>query len=150
MKLTLLCVRAEWAVLGSTDIVLQTDSNFPSKGQFFISIFTNVYKLEKVGVTPFKMKKSMMFLIKWLQKFIDLNHNNFFLIYKKPLCIILDTSLCKDIKRKLKCISLNDVLPSDTTLVILRLWYLALYNCRTHNWLCVPQYKVNVYSTWYI
>jgi hypothetical protein len=30
---------ADWADLGSTETVLQTDSNFPSKGQFFTSIF---------------------------------------------------------------------------------------------------------------
>ena len=30
---------ADWADLGSTETVLQTDSNFPSKGQFSISIF---------------------------------------------------------------------------------------------------------------
>ena len=52
---------AERADLGSTETVLQTDSNFPSKGQFFISIFNNVPKLEKVGVTPFKTKKACWF-----------------------------------------------------------------------------------------
>ena len=30
-----------WADLGSDETVLQTDSNFPSKGQSFISIFNN-------------------------------------------------------------------------------------------------------------
>jgi hypothetical protein len=49
---------ADWADLGSTETVLQTDSNFPSKGQFFISIFNKIPKLEKVGVTPFKTKKA--------------------------------------------------------------------------------------------
>ena len=48
---------ADWADLGRTEIVLQTDSNFPSKGQFLISIFNNKPKLEKVGVTPIKTKK---------------------------------------------------------------------------------------------
>jgi hypothetical protein len=41
---------ADWADLGSTETVLQTDSNFPSKGQFSISIFNKIPKLEKVGV----------------------------------------------------------------------------------------------------
>ena len=41
--------------------VPQTDSNFPSKGQFFISIFNKVPKFEKVGVTPLKTKKSCWF-----------------------------------------------------------------------------------------
>jgi hypothetical protein len=50
---------ADWADLGSTETVLQTDSNFPSKGQFCISIFNNIPKLEKVGVTPFKTKKEI-------------------------------------------------------------------------------------------
>jgi hypothetical protein len=52
---------AGWADLGSTETVLQTDSNFPSKEQFFISIFNNIPKLEKVGVTPFKTKKACWF-----------------------------------------------------------------------------------------
>ena len=52
---------ADWADLGSTEIVLQTDSNFPSKGQFFISIYDKVPKFEKVGVTPLKTKKSCWF-----------------------------------------------------------------------------------------
>ena len=54
-------VWADWADLGSTETVLQTDSNFPSKGQFFISIFNKIPKLEKVGVTPFKTKKACWF-----------------------------------------------------------------------------------------
>jgi hypothetical protein len=52
---------AVWADLGRTETVLQTDSIFPSKGQFFISIFNNVPKLEKVGVTPFKTEKAGWF-----------------------------------------------------------------------------------------
>ena len=52
---------ADWADLGSTETVLQTDSNFPSKGQFFRSIFNNVLRLEKVGVTPFKTEKACWF-----------------------------------------------------------------------------------------
>jgi hypothetical protein len=50
---------ADWADLGSTETAeqkLQTDGNFLSKGQFFISIFNNIPKLEKVEVTPFKTK----------------------------------------------------------------------------------------------
>jgi hypothetical protein len=52
---------ADWADLGSTETVLQTDSNFPSKGQLFISIFNKIPKLEKVGVTPFKTRKACWF-----------------------------------------------------------------------------------------
>ena len=55
---------ADWAVkadFGSIETVLQNDSNFPRKVQFFISIFNNVPKLEKVGVTPFKTKKACWF-----------------------------------------------------------------------------------------
>ena len=52
---------AERADLGSTETVLQTDSNFPSKEQFFISIFNNVPKLEEVRVTPFKTEKACWF-----------------------------------------------------------------------------------------
>ena len=52
---------AERADLGSTETVLQTDGNFPSKGQFSISIFNKVTKLEKVGVTPFKTQKACWF-----------------------------------------------------------------------------------------
>ena len=58
---TILADLAERADLGSTESVPQTDSNFPSKGQFFISIFNTVLKLEKVGVTPFKTKKACWF-----------------------------------------------------------------------------------------
>ena len=57
------------ADLGSTKTVLQTDSNFPSKGQFFISNFNYVPKLEKIGVTPFKTKKAY-----WLQTMIEKTH----------------------------------------------------------------------------
>ena len=60
---------AEWADLGSTETVIQTDSNFPSKGQFFISIFNNIVKLEKVGVTPSKTKKAS-----WLKSIIAKTH----------------------------------------------------------------------------
>ena len=52
---------ADWTDLGSTETVLQTDSNFLSKGQFFISIFNKIPKLEKVGVNPFKTKKACWF-----------------------------------------------------------------------------------------
>ena len=52
---------ADLADLGSTETVLQTDSNSPSKGQFFIPIFNKIPKLEKVGVTPVKTKKSCCF-----------------------------------------------------------------------------------------
>ena len=62
-------VWADWADLGSTKTVLQTDSNFPSKGQFFISIFNKITKLEKVGVTPFKTKKAY-----WFQPMIEKTH----------------------------------------------------------------------------
>jgi hypothetical protein len=52
---------ADWADLGSTGTVLQTDSNFPSKGQYFTSIFNKIPKLEKVGVIPFKTKNACWF-----------------------------------------------------------------------------------------
>ena len=55
---TILADLAERADLGSTESVPQTDSNFPNKGQFFISIFNNIPKLEKVGVTLLKTKKA--------------------------------------------------------------------------------------------
>ena len=42
-------------------LVLHTDSNFLSKGQFFISIFNNIPKLENVEVIPFKTKKACWF-----------------------------------------------------------------------------------------
>ena len=58
---TILADLAERADLGSTESVPQTDSNFPNKGQFFISIFNTVPKLEKVGVTPFKTEKACWF-----------------------------------------------------------------------------------------
>ena len=57
-------VWADWADradLGKTETVLQSDSNFSSKGQFFTLIFNKVPKLEKVGVTPFKTKKACWF-----------------------------------------------------------------------------------------
>jgi hypothetical protein len=52
---------ADWADLGSPETVLQTDSNFPRKGQFLISIFNNTPKLENFGVTPNKTKKACWF-----------------------------------------------------------------------------------------
>ena len=52
-----------------------------------------------------------------------------FLINEKTLLNILDTFLCKIMKRKLKCISLNYVLPSDRTLNILEIG--PLYNSHT-------------------
>ena len=47
--------------LESNETAELIDSNFPSKGQFFISIFNKITKLEKVGVTPFKTKKAYWF-----------------------------------------------------------------------------------------
>ena len=47
---------------GQYRFFLQTDSNFSSKGQFFVSILNKIPKLEKVGVTPFKIKKACWFL----------------------------------------------------------------------------------------
>ena len=60
---------AERADLGSTETILQTDSNFPSKGQFFTSIFNRLPKLEKVGVAPFKTKKA-----RWFKSMIAKTH----------------------------------------------------------------------------
>ena len=57
-------VWADWAELGDTETAeqkLQTDDNFLSKGQVFISIFNNIPKLEKVEVTPCKTKKACWF-----------------------------------------------------------------------------------------
>ena len=52
---------ADWADLDNTETVLQTNSNFPSKGQYSISIFNKLPKLDKVGVNPFKTKKACWF-----------------------------------------------------------------------------------------
>ena len=57
-----------------------------------------------------------------------------FLINEKTLLNILNTFLCKIMKRKLKCISLNYVLPSDRTLDILEIG--PLYNKHTQLNVC--------------
>ena len=57
-----------------------------------------------------------------------------FLTNEKTLLNILNTFLCKIMKRKLKCISLNYVLPSDSTLDILEIG--PLYHSHTQLSVC--------------
>ena len=105
-KVPKICIkyRKHWKSYASFQLSRQMGkSGWFGQHWLFTSIFNNILTLEKVGVTPLKAKKHDD-SSKWLQKLIDFNHKNIFLMNKKPLCIILNTSLCKDIKRKLELV----------------------------------------------
>ena len=98
-------------IFHQSEIILQTDSNFPSTGQFFILIFNKLPKLEKNWGHSFPNEKSMLVLLNdWINSCIWVIKYSL-LIIKKTLLNILDTFLCKNMKRKSTCISLTHVLP---------------------------------------
>ena len=98
-----------WSLATLTLFVLKTIS---SEGKIFHEFF-NLFNLfqffnltPSFGVlgSPLLKPKKHVGSSQWLQKLMDLNHKTYFLINEKTLLNILDTFLCKIMKRELKCI----------------------------------------------
>ena len=84
--------------------------------QVFKSIFKKIPKSEKFGLPGFQTKKQMLVQVTDKNKLMDLSHKTYSLNKSENSFQHFRYFSCKIMKRKLQCISLNYVLPSDRTL----------------------------------